>query len=167
MQSADLTTDSNPRLAKAEERIRSGLASLSVDPSSRHAARARAIALIVADLTDDDEMLDGTLLYSLIYSGALGAEKALAKKDSNANRIASELVRLGTFALAAPSRTAGGLSPNQAEALRKMLLAIVTDPRLVLIKLAVELHRLRESKDAPPAERERIAYEVREIYAPL
>ena len=167
MQSADLTTDSNPRLAKAEERIRSGLASLSVDPSSRHAARARAIALIVADLTDDDEMLDGTLLYSLIDSGAPGAEKALANKASNAGRIAAELVRLGTFTLVAPSRTAGGLSPNQAEALSKMLLAIVTDPRLVLIKLAVELHRLRESKDAPPAEREQIAYEVREIYAQL
>jgi GTP pyrophosphokinase len=112
-------------------------------------------------------MLDGTLLYSLIDSGAPGAEKALANKDSNAGRIAAELVRLGTFTLVAPSRTAGGLSPNQAEALRKMLLAIVTDPRLVLIKLAVELHRLRESKDAPPAEREQIAYEVREIYAPL
>ncbi|HEU4602982.1 MAG TPA: bifunctional (p)ppGpp synthetase/guanosine-3',5'-bis(diphosphate) 3'-pyrophosphohydrolase [Steroidobacteraceae bacterium] len=167
MQSADLTADSNPRLTRAEERIRSGLASLSVDPSSSHAARARAIALIVADLTDDEEMLDGTLLYSLIDSGALAAEKALSNKESNSVRIASELMRLGTFTLATPTRTPGGLSPNQAEALRKMLLAIVTDPRLVLIKLAVELHRLRESKDAPPAEREQIAYEVREIYAPL
>jgi GTP pyrophosphokinase len=167
MQSADLTIDPKSRLARAEERIRSGLASLSVDPASAHGVRARAIALVVADLTDDDEMLDGTLLYSLIDSGALDAEKALANKDSNSARIASELLRLGTFTLATPSRAPGGLSSNQAEALRKMLLAIVTDPRLVLIKLAVELHRLRESKDAPPAEREQIAYETREIYAPL
>lgn len=167
MQSADLTTDSNPRLARPEEHIRSTLAALSVDPSSVHGNRARAIALIVADLTDDDEMLDGTLLYSLIETGALNAEKTLANKESNAVRIASELIRLGNFTLTTPSRAPGGLSPNQAEALRKMLLAIVTDPRLVLIKLAVELHRLRESKDAPPAEREQIAYETREIYAPL
>jgi GTP pyrophosphokinase len=167
MQSADLTTDPNPRLARIEERIRSMLGTLSVDPSSAHADRARAIALIVADLTDDDEMLDGTLLYSLIETGALNAEKALANKASTAVRIASELIRLGNFTLATPSRTPGGLSPHQAEALRKMLLAIVTDPRLVLIKLAVELHRLRESKDAPAAEREQIAYETREIYAPL
>jgi GTP pyrophosphokinase len=167
MQSADLTTDSNPRLARTEEHIRSTLAALSVDPSSVHGNRARAIALIVADLTDDDEMLDGTLLYSLIETGALNAEKTLANKESNAVRIASELIRLGNFTLTTPSRAPGGLSPNQAEALRKMLLAIVTDPRLVLIKLAVELHRLRESKDAPPAEREQIAYETREIYAPL
>jgi len=167
MQSADLTTDSHPRLARAEERIGSQLASLSVDSASAGAVRARAIALIVAELTDDDEMLEGTLLYSLIDGGALNAEKALANKELNAVRIASELLRLGTFALATPSRTAGTLPPNQAEALRKMLLAIVTDPRLVLIKLAVELHRLRESKDALPAEREQIAYEVREIYAPL
>src|SRR5690606_37152830 len=59
------------------------------------------------------------------------------------------------------------LSGQQAEALRKMLLAIVTDPRLVLIRLAVQLHMLRECKDAPPEQRERIAYETREIYASL
>jgi GTP pyrophosphokinase len=48
-----------------------------------------------------------------------------------------------------------------------MLLAIVTDPRLVLVKLAAQLQQLRDSKDAPPAERERLAYETREVYAPL
>src|SRR4029453_7309442 len=53
------------------------------------------------------------------------------------------------------------------EGLRKMLLAIVTDPRLVLIKLAAQLHKLRESKDAPEAERQRLAYETRQVYAPL
>src|SRR5690606_28006724 len=62
---------------------------------------------------------------------------------------------------------AAQLTAQQAEALRKMLLAIVTDPRLVLIKLAAQLHTLRESKDAPQAERERIARETREVYAPL
>ena len=84
-----------------------------------------------------------------------------------ATRIANELLRLGSLSLATPSGQTTALSGNQAEALRKMLLAIVTDPRLVLIKLAAQLHRLRESKDAPAAERERIAYETREIYAPL
>src|SRR4029079_16471386 len=69
--------------------------------------------------------------------------------------------------LGMPARADGSLSANQAEALRKMLLAIVTDPRLVLIKLASQLALLRESKDAPVAERERIARETRDIYAPL
>jgi GTP pyrophosphokinase len=84
-----------------------------------------------------------------------------------ASRIAGELVRLGSFSIAAPSASPTALSANQAEALRKMLLAIVTDPRLVLIKLAAQLHRLRASKDAPTAERERLAFETREVYAPL
>ena len=49
-----------------------------------------------------------------------------------------------------------------------MLLAIVTDPRLVLIKLAAQLHQLRESKDAPAGRaRSGSRCETREIYAPL
>ncbi len=84
-----------------------------------------------------------------------------------ATRIASELLRVGSLGLAAPRQTGAGLTAAQAEALRKMLLAIVTDPRLVLIKLAAQLALLRESKDAPVAERERIARETRDIYAPL
>ena len=84
-----------------------------------------------------------------------------------ATRIASELLRLGSLELSAASAAGARCPANQAEALRKMLLAIVTDPRLVLIKLAAQLHLLRESKDAPPAERERIALETREVYAPL
>ena len=48
-----------------------------------------------------------------------------------------------------------------------MLLAIITDPRLVLIKLAAQLHLLRESKDAPVTEHGRMARETQDIYAPL
>ena len=47
-----------------------------------------------------------------------------------------------------------------------MLLAVVSDPRLVLVRVAEQLHRLRVAKNAPDSQK-RIALESREIYAPL
>lgn len=130
-------------------------------------ARARAIADIVASLTDDGDILAGAILFPLLQANEVTVEQAAAAGGTGAARIASELLRLGSFNITAPSGDSTALSANQAEALRKMLLAIVTDPRLVLVKLAAQLHQLRESKDASPAEKERLAFETREIYAPL
>ncbi len=129
--------------------------------------RAVAIADIVAGLTDDQEILSGAILFPLLEAQAITPERAEALGGTNAARIASELLRIGTLNIATPSKSGTSLSGNQAEALRKMLLAIVTDPRLVLVKLAAQLHRLRECKDEPEDVRRQIAYETREIYAPL
>jgi GTP pyrophosphokinase len=56
---------------------------------------------------------------------------------------------------------------QQSEALRKMLLAVVSDVRLVLVRIADQLYRLRKAKDAPRELKEALALEAREIYAPL
>ena len=56
---------------------------------------------------------------------------------------------------------------QQSEALRKMLLAVVSDVRLVLVRIAEQLYRLREARKAPQALQQSLALETREIYAPL
>ena len=120
---------------------------------------------MVSGLTDDDDIRKGAALLPLLETGLIKEDRALQIFGETATRIAAELVRVGSLGLA--SQSGAALTAAQAEALRKMLLAIVTDPRLVLIKLAAQLVALRNSRDAPAQERERIARETRDIYAPL
>ena len=108
------------------------------------------------------------------------ARAVAARRGSSTRPQAHGTVRRGRPALAreldarrrrAASRRAGTRAstskPAQAEGLRKLLLALASDVRLVLIRLALQLVRMRSLKGAPGAERRRAALETREIYAPL
>jgi GTP pyrophosphokinase len=165
MSSLETTPDSTARGSRELADVLVRLAQSATD--ERAVASGRAIVDIVAELTDDADILRGAMLFALLEAHALPPARAEALAGPAATRIATELQRLGSLNIAAPASGSPALSGNQSEGLRKMLLAIVTDPRLVLIKLAAQLHKLRASKDAPDAERQRLAYETRQVYAPL
>ena len=133
------------------------------------AARVRALALsrIVAALAIDDDVVLAALAVPLLDAHLIDESGAVARFGTEAVRLARELRQLGSIGLPAQWRPEHKLSALQAETLRKMLLAIVTDPRLIILRLADQLLRLREAKDLSPDVQRQLALEAREIHAPL
>lgn len=130
-------------------------------------ARGRALLLIVAGLTSDATILRAAALLPVLHTGAIDEAFATEIFGADATRMAVELIRIDALGRKA-QRPKSLPSSEQAEALRKMLLAVFGDPRLLLIRLAAQLARLRECRQGThPEECERIALETREIYAPL
>jgi GTP pyrophosphokinase len=124
-------------------------------------------AAILAALDAEREIVAGALLQPLLAGGMLADEPAIAAYGSPAVEFARELARLGEFRTGGQWSPDRALSASQADALRRMLLAVVTDPRLVLVRLADQLRRMRRARELDEGERMRLAWETREVYAPL
>jgi GTP pyrophosphokinase len=128
---------------------------------------ATEAAEIMGGLTESTELAHALLARPVIARASLTAEQTADIVGAGATEIAVALQRLGTLGLPRDWSPAQGLDSRQAETLRKMLLAVVSDPRLVLARLAEELVALRHARTLAAAERERRALEARTIYAPL
>jgi GTP pyrophosphokinase len=124
-------------------------------------------AAILAVLDAEREIVAGALLQPLLGRALLTRAEAVAIAGEPAVRLAEELGRLGEFRAGSQWAPGRGLSAGQADALRRMLLAVVTDPRLVLVRLAEQLRRMRAARELDEAARLHLAWETREIYAPL
>ncbi len=154
------------------ERAHEGQFRKSGDPYICHPLET---ALILTDI----EMLDApTLQAALLHDVVEDSPMTLDEMRKGFGEEIAELVdgvtKLSRLA-AQPQQGAGGeaaalpsqASVYQAESLRKMLLAMAQDVRVVLIKLADRLHNMRTLDALAPDRRHRIALETRDIYAPL
>jgi GTP pyrophosphokinase len=130
-------------------------------------ALASEAAEIMGALTASTELASALLARPVIASASLTPAALAAILGQPATDIALALARLGNLGLPRAWSPAQGLDTRQTETLRKMLLAVVADPRLVLARLAEELVALRHARELPAAERERRALEARAVYAPL
>ena len=129
--------------------------------------RARDAAVIVASLTEDG-VLAAALLAQLALEEVPDESREIELHfGPEAMTLAKELAHFGDIRLTPVAATTHHLEPAQAEALRKMLLSVVSDPRLVLARLARQLVELAAAKDGHAATRDRLALETREVFAPL
>ena len=137
--------------------------------ATRPDALARAIeaAQIVASLTQDEPLAAGVLAHEALEPEQLenaGLARALGAETL---RAAHELARFGEFGGSEQWSSTRSLSPVQAETLRKMVLGIVSDPRLVVARIAIQLARLQAAKSASTEVRAALATEARAVFAPL
>ncbi|MEO1576396.1 MAG: HD domain-containing protein, partial [Pseudomonadota bacterium] len=130
-------------------------------------ARGERIAASLETLNADPEIIAAARLFPLIESGELTARTVEKRLGASMARLCRELVKLSRFGLAPGWEPGQQLGISQADALRKMLLAIVDDVRLVLVRIADQLCRLQVVKNAPEAERRHVAIEARDLFAPL
>src|SRR5467141_2690873 len=136
-----------------------------------HGAQTRASGdpffshpLEVAAILTDLKLDDATIVAALLHDTIEDTEATRAEIDQifgpEIGALVEGLTKLKRLELV--SREA-----KQAENLRKLLLAIADDVRVLLIKLADRLHNMRTLEFVPHASRRRIAEETLDIYAPL
>ena len=118
------------------------------------------VANILADMRLDEVSVATGLLHDVL-------EDTLADRETLVEHFGEEVTHLveGLTKLAQVSHQSKEL--QQAENVRKMLLAMVDDVRVVLIKLADRLHNMRTLQYLKPEKRKRIAQETIDIYAPI
>jgi len=136
-------------------------------PADAVRSAALEVAEIVRSLDADDEVVIAAMLQPLLDAGYIERESAAIQFGDEPLRLARALSQLGQFGLPADWTPERGLEAAQAEALRKMLLAVIGDVRLVVVRLAEQLQRMRSAKGVGAARQRKLAVEAREVYAPL
>lgn len=128
--------------------------------------RSLDVANILLALQVDQETLLAALLSDYRLIGKI--DLAIVRKEYSPSvaRLVDSVQQLHIF-VNCNFHEDGTVLPAQAESLRRMLLAIVTDVRAVLIKLAWRLQHLRILSDYHNGARRNIAQEALEIFTPL
>ena len=148
-------------------RVRAALDFVSALAPDEHSLRSVELMAALAQLQADEDVLLAGLLVPLRQGNLVTDDAALAVFGEPAFKLARELERVSDSGIPAGWNPGEQLRQEQAEGLRKLLLALASDVRLVLIRLALQLVRMRGMKSAPDAELRRAALETQEIYAPL
>jgi len=125
-----------------------------------------SVADILAGLGMDYETLAAALLHDSLNSEAVDVELLRERFSKGVAGMVEDMARIGLVA-GIQRNVIQGTGSQHAENLRRMLLSIADDVRVVLIVLAECLHGLRTVKHFPDEVRQRVALEAREIYAPL
>jgi guanosine-3',5'-bis(diphosphate) 3'-pyrophosphohydrolase len=118
------------------------------------------VAHVLADMKLDVTSLAAALLHDTVEDTQIPIHRITELFGSDTARLVEGVTKISRLDLLAPEA-------RQAENLRKMLLAMVNDVRVVVIKLADRLHNMRTLEYLPSDKQERIARETLDVYAPI
>lgn len=125
-----------------------------------------AMADVLADLGVDQETLAAAIIFESVHYAELSLEDVEEQLGSHIARLVKGVEKMSAMH---NFQSLGRYpqSKHQIDNVRKMLIAMVDDVRVVLIKLAERLCVLRALAPLPPSLSRKIATEAMEIYAPL
>jgi len=118
------------------------------------------VAEVLAELKMDATSIAAGLLHDSVEDTPATNEEIAEKFGDQVAHIVEGVTKIDKIQFA-------NREDRQAENVRKMLLAMVSDVRVVLIKLADRLHNMRTLEHLKPERQEAIARETQDIYAPL
>lgn len=127
------------------------------------------VAKIVADLRMDEDSVVAALLHDVVEDTNVTLEDVGQAFGEEVEHLVGGVtkLRLNVMPEASDRQRAAAESTRAAESLRKMLLAMAQDVRVMVIKLADRLHNMRTLDALTPEKRTRIANETLDVYAPL
>jgi len=143
------------RAYDAAEAAHSGQKRKSGDPYITHPL---AVATILAGLGMDTTTLVAALLHDTVEDTGVTLETITRDFGSEVTHLVDGVTKIDKVKLG---------DAAQAETIRKMIVAMARDPRVLVIKLADRLHNMRTLRFLPPEKQEKKARETLEILAPL
>ena len=117
-------------------------------------------ALVLAEMKLDPVAVAAGLLHDSVEDTSVTTVDIRKEFGEQVAHIVEGVTKIGKIDFASQEE-------RQAENLRKMVLAMVDDIRVVLIKLADRLHNMRTLEHLSPERQQKIAKETLEIYAPI
>ena len=118
------------------------------------------VAMVLAEMKLDSTAIAAGLLHDAVEDTPVTMEDITAKFGEQVAHIVDGVTKIDKIQFA-------NREDRQAENVRKMLLAMVSDVRVVMIKLADRLHNMRTLQHLPPDRQQAISRETLDIYAPL
>ncbi|MDX1748905.1 MAG: RelA/SpoT family protein [Methylophaga sp.] len=126
----------------------------------RYITHPLAVAHVLAMMHMDYECIMAGLLHDVIEDTEMSKRDVIAEFGEPVAELVEGVTKLAQAAFETRQHA-------QAENLRKMLLAMSRDIRVIIVKLADRLHNMRTLGHLRPEKRRRIAHETLEIYAPI
>ncbi len=118
------------------------------------------VGQVLAELKMDSTAIAAGLLHDAVEDTNITSDEIAKQFNDQVAHIVEGVTKLDKIKFA-------NREDHQAENIRKMLLAMVTDIRVVIIKLADRLHNMRTLEHLRPEKQQKIARETLDIYAPL
>src|ERR1700716_1249469 len=118
------------------------------------------VAHILADMRLDATTLTAALLHDAIEDTEYPVARIEERFGADVAHLVEGVTKISRLNMLAPEA-------RQAENVRKMLLAMVNDVRVVLVKLADRLHNMRTLEYLEPSKQQRISRETLDLYAPI
>jgi GTP pyrophosphokinase len=118
------------------------------------------VAYVLAEMKLDETSIAVGLLHDVIEDTLTTKEKLIELFGADVAEIVDGVTKISRYAYVSKEE-------QQAETFRKMILAMTSDLRVVLVKLADRLHNMRTLTHLSPERQAAVAKETMEIYAPI